>query len=193
MRMGSSQIENESNHMDIKQVWQDYRHELERFLLSRISNPDDAEDVLQDIMIKAYQHLHTVQDPSKLRYWLFQVTRNEVTDYYRRAHQAPPDASFCIDEGTERYEQVRYELAECINVFIKQLPETYQFAVEAVDLHGVSQKALSEELGVSYSAVKSRVQRGRQMLADLFEAYCRCELDTRGNIIDYQSKRMIAF
>ncbi|ETX00807.1 MAG: hypothetical protein ETSY1_09870 [Candidatus Entotheonella factor] len=174
--------------MDIKQVWQDYRCELERFLRSRISNPEDAEDLLQDIMIKTYQQLHTVQDPSKLRSWLFQVTRNAVVDYYRQSRQVPPDASFLMDEGTERYEQARQELSECIHLFIKQLPENYRLAVEAVDLRGVSQKALSEELGVSYSAAKSRVQRGRQMLAGIFESCCRFELDARGNIIDYQSK-----
>ncbi len=138
-------------------------------------------------MIKTYQQLHTVQDPSKLRSWLFQVTRNAVIDYYRQSRQAPPDPSFLMDEGTEPYEQARQELSECINLFIKQLPEIYQLAVEAVDLREDSQKALAKELGLSYSALKSRVQRGHQMLATLFEACCRYELDARRNIIDYQS------
>ncbi len=173
--------------MDIKQIWQDYRHELHRFLLSRVRNPDDAEDLLQDILIKTYQQLHTVQDPKKLRAWLFQVTRNAVIDYYRQSRQEPPDPSAIMDEGTEPYERARQELSDCINLFIKQLPETYQTAVEAVDLRGDSQKALSDELGISYSTVKSRVQRGRQMLAALFQECCRLELDARGNIIDYQT------
>ncbi len=172
--------------VDIKQVWLDYRHELERFLMSRISRPEDAEDLLQDIMIKTYQQLHTVQEPIKLRAWLFQVTRNVVIDYYRQSREALPDSLAIMDEGTEPYEQVRQELSDCINPFIKQLPRVYQTALEAVDLRGVSQKELSEELGVSYSAVKSRVQRGRQMLAALFKDCCRYELDARGNIVDYK-------
>ena len=172
--------------MDIKQVWQDYRHEIHRFLLSRVGNPDDAEDLLQDILIKTYQQLHTVQDPKKLRAWLFQVTRNTVIDYYRQSHREPPDVSALMNEGTEPYEKARQELSDCIKPFIKQLPKTYQVAVEAIDLRGVSQKGYSEELGVSYSAVKSRVQRGRQMLTALLQECCRYELDARGNIVDYK-------
>ena len=68
--------------MDIKQIWQEYKHQLQRFLRSRVSNAGDAEDLLQEILIKTHQQLHTVQDPEKLRAWLFQVTRNAVIDYY---------------------------------------------------------------------------------------------------------------
>lgn len=66
-----------------------------------------------------------------------------------------------------------------------QLPEKYRKAVEATDLKGASQKAHAEELGLPTSTVKSRVQRGRKMLGNLFHECCSYELDARGNIMDY--------
>lgn len=175
--------------MDIKQIWQEYKHQLQRFLLSRVSNAGDAEDLLQEILIKTYQQLHTVHDPEKLRAWLFQVTRNAVIDYYRQSKTKPPVPADFMEERSEPPNQIYQELSDCIRPFLEQLPEPYQAAVEAVDLRGVSQKGLAEDLGLSHSAVKSRVQRGRKMLAALFQECCRYELDARGNIIDYQHNK----
>ena len=173
--------------MDVKQIWQEYKQQLQRFLHSRVSNAADAEDLLQEILIKTYQQLHTVQDQEKLRAWLFQVTRNTVIDYYRQSHRKQPvPLDFMMEEGSEPSEQARQELSDCVRPFLEQLPETYKAAVEAVDLNGISQKGLAKDLGLSHSAVKSRVQRGRKMLASLFQECCRYELDVRGNIIDYQ-------
>ncbi len=91
------------------------------------------------------------------------------------------------EESLEQQDKIRQELSNCIQPFVKSLPKKYRDAVEAVDLKGVSQKAMAEELGLSHSAIKSRVQRGRQMLAELFQACCTYELDKRGNIMDYQA------
>jgi RNA polymerase sigma-70 factor (ECF subfamily) len=78
-------------------------------------------------------------------------------------------------------------LSKCIKPFINSLPEIYRDALETVDINGISQKALAKELGISHSAVKSRVQRGREMLAALFQSCCTYDLDSRGNIIDYHA------
>ena len=172
--------------MDVKQVWQEHRHQLQRFVHSRVSNAADVEDLLQEILIKTYQRLHTVQDRGKLRAWLFQVTRNAIIDYYRQPHKNQPVPWDFMEHGNEPPEQAHQELSDCIRPFLEQLPTTYKAAVEAVDLNGVSQKVLAEELGLSHSAVKSRVQRGRKMLASLFQECCRYEIDAPGNIIDYQ-------
>ena len=64
--------------MDIQHVWREYREQLRQFLHSRIDNPSDVDDLLQDILIKTYRYLHTIRDPDKLPAWLFQMTRNTV-------------------------------------------------------------------------------------------------------------------
>ncbi len=178
--------------LDIQQVWRDYGDRLRRFLVSKVASPDDAEDLLQEVLIKTHRHLPTLNDPKKFQAWLFQIARNTLTDYYRKRHAPVSDQSLPEPAALENMEnsgRVRQELSRCLQPFLKQLPKNYRAVVEAVDLKGQSQKALAEEWGLSHSAVKSRVQRGRNMLKDLFHACCTYQLDARGNIIDYEGKK----
>ena len=176
--------------MDIQTIWLEYRQQLRQFLLSRVNNASDVDDLLQDILIKTYQRLHTIQQPQKLQSWLFQIARNALVDYYRKSRLAlsspyTDDLPQMFDEE-EPYEQTRQELASCIRPFLNQLPDKYREALDWVDLQGKSQKALAIELGLSHSAIKSRVQRGRRMLETLFHQCCKYQFDARGNPIDFE-------
>ncbi len=179
--------------MEFKQLWQEYSDRLRQFLLSRVKNRTDVDDLLQEILLKTYQHLNTVKQPDKLLSWMFQIARNSLIDYYRKSgvetsRQDIVKGVILTDEEPEPYEEVRRELTECIRPFLNQLPDKYREALEATDLQGKSQKALAQELGLSYSAIKSRVQRGRTMLKEKFDECCYYELDVRGNLIGYQVK-----
>jgi len=179
--------------MNIEQIWNDYGNLLRRFLLSKVNNPEDAEDLLQDILIKTHKKLGSLKDPKKLKTWLFQIARNTLIDYYRKpsitlSAQSLPELVEIREKSVEAQEIMRLELSQCIKPFIKNLPKKYGEAVEAIDLQGLSQKELAKELGLSYSAIKSRAQRGRQKLAELFQECCTYEVDVRGNIIGYEAK-----
>jgi RNA polymerase sigma-70 factor (ECF subfamily) len=178
--------------MDIQIIWEKYGDRLRNFLLTRVKNPEDAEDLLQEILIKTHQNLASVKDPKKFQSWLYKIARNTLTDYYRKpvptiSGQTLPELEDLGDKKLDSQEIIREELSKCIKPFINSLPDIYRDALDAVELKGVSQKALANELGVSHSAIKSRVQRGREMLAALFQSCCTYDLDVRGNIIDYHS------
>ena len=181
--------------MDIKQLWQEYRRQLRQFLLLRVDNPSEVDDLLQEILIKTYQHFNTVQQPGKFQAWLFQIARNTLIDYYRKSRADTVDINIAslpqLFDEDEQYEQTRQELAQCIRPFLNQLPDKYREAIELVDLQGTSQKVLATELDLSYSAVKSRVQRGRRMLEKLFWECCNYQLDARGNPIEFEVKRSL--
>ncbi len=72
---------------------------------------------------------------------------------------------------------------------IRQLPPAYQAAIRLVDLEGVNQADAAAQAGVSLSGMKSRVQRGRKQLRALLEECCRVDLDRRGSIASYASRR----
>ena len=176
--------------MEFQPLWREYSHQLRQFLLSRVNNRADVDDLLQEILIKTYRHLNTVKQPDKSPAWLFQVARNLLIDYYRKtqtetSRQELAARAMLTDGEPEPYEQVRQELTHCIRPFLSQLPNKYRAAIEAVDLEGASQKELAIELGLSHSAIKSRVQRGRSMLKGMFQECCRYELDVRGNLVDF--------
>ncbi|MDA8226295.1 MAG: sigma factor-like helix-turn-helix DNA-binding protein [Desulfitobacterium hafniense] len=71
---------------------------------------------------------------------------------------------------------------------VDSLPETYKQAILLTEFQNMTQKELSEKLGISISGAKSRVQRGRKMLKEMLLGCCQLEVDRRGNIIDYQHK-----
>ncbi len=179
--------------MEFQQLWQQYKDPLQQFMRSRVKNSADVDDLLQEIFIKTYQHLNTVKEPEKLRSWLFQITRNTLIDYYRKSRvetsrQNMVKDTMLTDEQPEQYEEIRQELTNCIRPLLERLPEKYREAIEIVDIQNKSQKELANKLGLSHSAVKSRVQRGRRLLQNKFHECCYYNLDVRGNLIDYQVK-----
>ena len=179
--------------MEIEQIWNDYGNLLRRFLFSKVGNSDDAEDLLQEILIKTHKSMHSLKDPKKFKSWLFQIARNTLIDYYRKpsktiSEQSIPELSEIVEESSDAQETMRSELSECIKPFLESLPKKYADAVEAIDLKGISQKEMAKELRLSYSTAKSRVQRGRQKLAELFQECCTYEVDARGKIIGYKPK-----
>jgi RNA polymerase sigma-70 factor (ECF subfamily) len=176
---------------DVQQVWLEYGQSVRQFLRSRVPDSADADDLAQDILIKTHARLPEIRDPQAFRTWLFRVARNSVADYYRGRHPEQTDADFTSHaaESPEEYERVREHLAGCMQTFIAELPEKYREAVRAVDIEGMPQTELARRLGLSHSAAKSRVQRGRAMLRELYERCCAFEIDARGNLIGYEPRR----
>lgn len=184
---------------DTEQLWRELRDRLRAFIARRVDNPADVDDLLQEVFLRIHQHLATVKENERLTAWIFQLTRNVITDFYRAAphrrevlgdtlaeqalssgdSEAVP--SLTRDDPSSRQD----ELAPCLTPLIERLPEHYREAVRLVEMEGLPQRELSERLAVSLSGAKSRVQRGRDKLKDLLLRCCQVELDTRGNIIEY--------
>lgn len=79
-------------------------------------------------------------------------------------------------------------LAGCLEPLVERLPEPYLDAVTLTELNGLNQKEAADELGVSLSGMKSRIQRGRGKLKDLLLDCCKIEVDRRGAVIDYERR-----
>ena len=177
--------------MNIEEIWNDYGNLLRGFLLSRVNNSEDVEDLLQEILIKTHNNMGSLKDPKKFKSWLFQIARNTLIDYYRKPYNSLSIESQLPElqeESPDTQEAMRQQLSQCIKPFIKNLPEKYGVAIDAIDIQGASQKELAKELGLSHSAIKSRVQRGRQKLEELFQECCTYKVDARGNIMEYETK-----
>jgi RNA polymerase sigma-70 factor (ECF subfamily) len=65
------------------------------------------------------------------------------------------------------------------------LPSPYREALHATEIDGLTMREAAEREGVSTPGMKSRVQRGRRLLRELFEACCEIALDPRGHVVDY--------
>ncbi len=183
----------ERDGQNVQQIWTEYGNLLRGFLAKRVACPEDVDDLLQDILLKTHKYLKTHREPEKMQAWLFQVARNTLTDHYRSrstftTNLEPSEFEEIPEEISDSQIKVLTELSQCLYPFLQKLPEKYREAVEAADLKGMSQKNLAQALGVSHSTMKSRVQRGRHMLGELYQACCSYEVDTRGNITDFEEK-----
>lgn len=173
--------------MDINEIWVAYRTSLRTFLLSKVADPDDVDDLLQDTLIKINSNLDGLKDQSSIKAWLFQIANRTVIDFYRKKGRHTAQQLENLWHG-ESEQKVQDDLVKCLEPFIAQLSEEEQDLIRAIDLEGVAQKLLAERLGVSYSTLKSRVQKVRSKLLRLFEQCCDFSRDTQGNLMDFQQK-----
>lgn len=173
--------------LSIETIWAAYGSQLRRWLSGKLSDPDDVEDLLQEILIRSHQGLAALKAGDKLQSWLFRIARNAVIDFYRRRGRQsfPPEIAIWYESEAR---SAADELSGCILPFIELLPEATAELLKVIDIEGRSQKQYAEELGISYSALKSRVQRGRQKLRSVFDHCCHFELDRNGNVISYQPR-----
>ena len=154
---------------------------------SRVSNDADVEDLLQEVLIKTHQNLDTVVSSEKIKPWLFQLTNNTIIDFYRKKGRAEniSAADLWYAEDSVVVEQ---ELTQCVEPFIRALPKKAADLLLAIDIEGQSQKDYAEEAGISYSTLKSQVQRARAKLRTLFDDCCSLTLDKHGNVVEFTAK-----
>lgn len=176
---------------DVKAVWQAFHQRLWGFIGQRVNNPADVDDILQEVFVRIHQHLPTIRDTDRLQSWVFQITRNAIIDYYRKVDRQPEFASadaletLAMDADPVVF---NHQIASCLRPLLEHLPEPYREAVQLSELDGMTQRSIAQELGISVSGMKSRVQRGRQKLKDLLQTCCQIELDAVGNVIEYEMK-----
>ncbi len=165
-------------------VYNDFHAKLRSFALQQVSDPDLAEDILQDVYLKIHAHIDDLRDTDRLESWIFQVTRNAITDHYRHARpQAElPDS---LPAPVEEEPDTAADLAASIGDMLRCLPRKYRQALELTDLQGLSQAELAEKLNISVSGAKSRVQRAREKLKEALLDCCHFEFDRYGRVIDY--------
>ncbi len=173
-----------------EESWQELDRKLRPFVARRVP-PRDVDDVLQEVFLRVQRGVATLRDDDRFGPWVYQVTRTTIVDHQRVAarHPLPKDAGtaepLAIPDDDNGIEE---ELATYVAGFVAMLPSPYREALTLTELQGVSQKEAAAMLGISVSGMKSRVQRGRQRLRQLFEACCLIALDGRGRVVSCEPR-----
>lgn len=172
----------------VEHIWRTYHKQLLSFIQKRVSDSSMADDILQEVFIKIHTRIDSLQEKNKIKAWLFQITRNTIIDYYRKANPFNEASNELTDLEDENDPVALGDIQSCIVPMIKSLPEDYRDALFMTELNGLSQRVLAEKLHISYSAAKSRVQRGRFLLKEALSNCCSFEHDSKGRLIDYEKK-----
>jgi RNA polymerase sigma-70 factor (ECF subfamily) len=170
-------------------AWKIHRDQLYIFIVKRVKDHFIAEDITQDVLLRVYTHLDSLNSHEKFLPWLYRIARNAIADYYRRSHsEAELSETMANAEEIELEQSAYTQLAPCLMPLIQQLPAPYQTAIHYSEIENLSQRELALLTGISLSGAKSRVQRGRKLLKEMLYQCCQFQLSAAGNLIDFQAK-----
>lgn len=166
-------------------TWNKTRANLKSFVYHRTGDRALAEDLVQDVFLKVHDHFDQLKEPGKITGWIFRIARNVIADHFRKnARQLQrEDIDWAVNPRP---------LNDCVSTCLEEkmngLPDKYRQALELAELKNIPQVELAKALNVSYSGVKSRIQRARQMLKERMTESYVIELDRYGNVVVCEDK-----
>jgi RNA polymerase sigma-70 factor (ECF subfamily) len=181
--------------LTLEELWRDFSRDLRAFIVRRVARPADADDILQIVFLRMAKGLADLRDQDRVLAWMYALTRNAITDYYRAAAhrrelavETVPDVPAGDDPLVEDDRRAVRDLAACLLPMLSNLSHEQATAVRMVDLEGQAQATAAAAAGISLSGMKSRVQRGRTALRQLLLACCEVSQDRRGHVHEYRSR-----
>ncbi|MBI3404191.1 MAG: sigma-70 family RNA polymerase sigma factor [Acidobacteria bacterium] len=167
-----------------------YERHLYRVALHIAGSPEDAEDVLQEALLKAFRNIDRFQGGSRFYTWLVRITVNEALMKLRRTRTK---REVSLDAPTDNGEEVEYpkqliawdespeqrfattELRGILTRAVQSLESTYRSVFVLRDIEQLSIEETADALGLSIPAVKSRLLRARLKLREFLTPYFRKE------------------
>ena len=159
------------------------------FIGGRVRSASDADDLAQETLLKAFRGRHALREEARLEAWLYRVARRNIIDYYRdrRPQEELKETAAAMTDA--RLALVTESVTRSALCYLNTLPEEYRRAVLMADYENLPHAEIAKRLGISLSAVKSRVRRGRQRVRELMEDCCKMVYDARGKVVDYELRR----
>ena len=166
----------------VRGSWQQLSDRLGAFIARRV-RPEDVDDVRQDVLLRIHTSARDLSDDARFGPWVYAIARNAVIDRLRRKSIATGELT-AEPEAEPPDSDAAPPLLNCVTPFVARLPAAYREAITLTELRGLSQQDAADVAGISLSGMKSRVQRGRKLLREMFEDCCHLTLDGRGRVIE---------
>lgn len=147
-----------------------YKNAVFSLCYRMVYQKQEAEDLSQEIFLKAYRNLGKYNRKMKFSTWILSIARNTCIDYLRktRAESVPLEEGIKTNEApisaeeAYLYKEQKQEIEEAI----RALPEEYRLLIILYHQQGQSYKEITEMLNLPMSLVKNRLHRGRKMLKE---------------------------
>ncbi|MFO7799427.1 sigma-70 family RNA polymerase sigma factor [Rhodohalobacter sp.] len=150
---------------------------LYNFGLRLTSDPNDAEDLVQDTIVKAYRFFDSYEKGTNAKAWLFRILKNSYINNYRKKSKKPQEVDY--DEVASFYESIRAERTETsdmedkmfrelidddISNALDEIPEDFRTVVLLCDVEDFTYEEIANMLDVPIGTIRSRLHRGRNLL-----------------------------
>lgn len=175
------------NHQKKQQEFNDeiipHLDSLYNFGLRLTADPSDAEDLVQDTIVKAFRFFDSYEKGTNAKAWLFRILKNSFINNYRKNLKKPQEVDY--DEVSSFYENIRAERTDTSDLehlifrdlmddnftkALSKLPEDFRTVVLLCDVDGFTYEEISNMLDVPIGTIRSRLHRGRNLLkTELYE------------------------
>jgi len=179
----------ESDDLAFNEIFNRYYEKVMRLALKKLTDIDEAEDIVQEVFVTLVQKMDSFRGDSKFSTWLYAITLNTIKmrlrEKIRNRRYISIDEDYNVNSmdrvvsnasnngGLNSPEEifVNNEFIENLNRALDLIPEKYKEAFILRDLNQLSNQEIADQLGLTLSAVKSRVHRARQYLQTNFGDY----------------------
>jgi len=156
---------------------------LYNFGLRLTTDPNDAEDLVQDTIVKAFRFFSSYEKGTNAKAWLFRILKNSYINNYRKKSKKPQEVDY--DEVASFYESIRAErtnssdledkmfrelIDDDLSNALDSIPEDFRTVVLLCDVEDFTYEEIANMLDVPIGTIRSRLHRGRNLLkAQLME------------------------
>src|SRR5262245_59087775 len=171
----------------LEELVERYQHRLVAIMNHLVGNPEEAEDLAQEVFLRVYRARHKYRPRSKFSTWLFTIANNLALNSLRSKQRKPvvplaaqesgplgprPQEQLVHDRGTGPTQRVqKQELAERIRAALDSLNERQRMAVVLNKFEDMNYAEIAEVMGLTTKAVKSLLSRARSNLRTLLQGY----------------------
>lgn len=174
-----------------------HKDALFNFALKMTGSPDDADDLVQETLMKAYRFFDKFEKGTNIKAWLFRILKNSFINMYRKQSKEPDKVDY--DDVSNFYESIKATEIKSMHVqedifshllnddvaeAISELPEDFRTVIILSDIEEYSYEEIAEFIDRPIGTVRSRLHRARKLLyANLFK-YAK----SKGFVLDDSEK-----
>jgi len=172
-------------------LYETFRQPLLRYVRYKTKDADLAEEIVQEVFLKAFRSIDTLEEGVKFRSWLYAIAANVINDHYRKRRPALTDAAESAADSadpTAEEASVLCELDCCLSAMMRALPPSQHDVLQAVyfDEHTLDEYARIQ--GLNLSTAKSHSRRAKATLKSLLESCCEFRRNSRDETVDFQRR-----
>jgi RNA polymerase sigma-70 factor (ECF subfamily) len=172
------------------ELWNEFNEKLFNYIKSKVTNTQDAEDILQDVFIKIFNSIEQLENQAAVKSWIYRITQNTIIDFYKKKKDVSvaPETLYVIEDEIDDVDNMNDDISKCIGKMIFMLPDIYQTVYDMYEKKAMKHQEIADALDISISASKVRLKRAKDMFKKKLLECCDFEVDKYGNIIDYHTK-----
>jgi RNA polymerase sigma-70 factor (ECF subfamily) len=170
-------------------IFDQYHDRLKKFVTITVKNEWVADDIVQEVFVRAQSKIDTLKDNHKIGSWLFRIAYRQCMDHFRKERRKAPEEVEDFPEAdassssTMQKKLEQHQMSVCVQNQMLLLPENYRTVIWLFDVLGFTLEEAADILELSVENVKIRLHRARKKLKTILNQKCSFEKDERNVLL----------